>query len=140
VFWNGHYFKFYCKTNIWDSRVIFSGFLSSRVVETQYIINIKILFFNVYNSEEILNLLRFGTVYQVMEYSTIFITTTDRKSTRLNSSHSQYLVCRLLLEKKNTISLFLIFHFPSECYHPHLLILPIPNACAPPNTSHITPP
>src|SRR2546430_4038198 len=26
---------------------------------------------------------------------------TDRKSTRLNSSHSQNLVCRLLLEKKN---------------------------------------
>src|SRR3712207_8069355 len=26
----------------------------------------------------------------------------DRKSTRLNSSHAQYLVCRLLLEKKNT--------------------------------------
>src|SRR3712207_7592728 len=25
----------------------------------------------------------------------------DRKSTRLNSSHRQYLVCRLLLEKKN---------------------------------------
>src|SRR3712207_9013543 len=25
----------------------------------------------------------------------------DRKSTRLNSSHAQYLVCRLLLEKKN---------------------------------------
>src|SRR5688572_31860012 len=25
----------------------------------------------------------------------------DRKSTRLNSSHSQNLVCRLLLEKKN---------------------------------------
>src|SRR3712207_8556437 len=24
----------------------------------------------------------------------------DRKSTRLNSSHAQYLVCRLLLEKK----------------------------------------
>src|SRR3712207_6930062 len=33
-------------------------------------------------------------------------TLTDRKSTRLNSSHRQYLVCRLLLEKKqkNTIS------------------------------------
>src|SRR3712207_8002646 len=31
----------------------------------------------------------------------------DRKSTRLNSSHAQYLVCRLLLENKtssNTIS------------------------------------
>src|SRR3712207_8748959 len=27
----------------------------------------------------------------------------DRKSTRLNSSHRQYLVCRLLLEKKNII-------------------------------------
>src|SRR3712207_7306978 len=27
----------------------------------------------------------------------------DRKSTRLNSSHAQYLVCRLLLEKKKTI-------------------------------------
>src|SRR2546430_16464165 len=27
-------------------------------------------------------------------------TTLDRKSTRLNSSHSQNLVCRLLLEKK----------------------------------------
>src|SRR3712207_8524187 len=26
----------------------------------------------------------------------------DRKSTRLNSSHAQYLVCRLLLEKKKT--------------------------------------
>src|SRR3712207_7222774 len=26
----------------------------------------------------------------------------DRKSTRLNSSHRQYLVCRLLLEKKTT--------------------------------------
>src|SRR3712207_7650883 len=26
--------------------------------------------------------------------------TLDRKSTRLNSSHAQYLVCRLLLEKK----------------------------------------
>src|SRR5689334_23569816 len=26
----------------------------------------------------------------------------DRKSTRLNSSHSSNLVCRLLLEKKNT--------------------------------------
>src|SRR3712207_7439331 len=26
--------------------------------------------------------------------------TADRKSTRLNSSHAQYLVCRLLLEKK----------------------------------------
>src|SRR3712207_6916214 len=26
----------------------------------------------------------------------------DRKSTRLNSSQRQYLVCRLLLEKKNT--------------------------------------
>src|SRR3712207_8296774 len=26
----------------------------------------------------------------------------DRKSTRLNSSHRQYLVCRLLLEKKKT--------------------------------------
>src|SRR3712207_7637104 len=25
----------------------------------------------------------------------------DRKSTRLNSSHANYLVCRLLLEKKN---------------------------------------
>src|SRR3712207_7900485 len=25
----------------------------------------------------------------------------DRKSTRLNSSHAKYLVCRLLLEKKN---------------------------------------
>src|SRR3712207_8932189 len=29
----------------------------------------------------------------------------DRKSTRLNSSHAQYLVCRLLLEKKKTNSL-----------------------------------
>src|SRR3712207_8831528 len=28
----------------------------------------------------------------------------DRKSTRLNSSHRQYLVCRLLLEKKNTMT------------------------------------
>src|SRR3712207_8911363 len=27
----------------------------------------------------------------------------DRKSTRLNSSHAQYLVCRLLLEKKNRL-------------------------------------
>src|SRR3712207_8675975 len=27
----------------------------------------------------------------------------DRKSTRLNSSHAKYLVCRLLLEKKNKI-------------------------------------
>src|SRR3712207_9282530 len=27
-------------------------------------------------------------------------TSLDRKSTRLNSSHAQYLVCRLLLEKK----------------------------------------
>src|SRR3712207_8743326 len=27
--------------------------------------------------------------------------TGDRKSTRLNSSHANYLVCRLLLEKKN---------------------------------------
>src|SRR3712207_8927981 len=27
----------------------------------------------------------------------------DRKSTRLNSSHRQYLVCRLLLEKKKKI-------------------------------------
>src|SRR3712207_8101420 len=27
----------------------------------------------------------------------------DRKSTRLNSSQRQYLVCRLLLEKKNTV-------------------------------------
>src|SRR3712207_6879945 len=27
----------------------------------------------------------------------------DRKSTRLNSSHAKYLVCRLLLEKKNII-------------------------------------
>src|SRR3712207_8891161 len=26
----------------------------------------------------------------------------DRKSTRLNSSHAKYLVCRLLLEKKKT--------------------------------------
>src|SRR3712207_8737093 len=26
----------------------------------------------------------------------------DRKSTRLNSSHAQYLVCRLLLEKKTS--------------------------------------
>src|SRR3712207_7739573 len=26
----------------------------------------------------------------------------DRKSTRLNSSHAQYLVCRLLLEKKKS--------------------------------------
>src|SRR2546430_12667161 len=29
--------------------------------------------------------------------------TADRKSTRLNSSHSQNLVCRLLLEKKKKI-------------------------------------
>src|SRR3712207_7360681 len=28
----------------------------------------------------------------------------DRKSTRLNSSHRQYLVCRLLLEKKKKIN------------------------------------
>src|SRR3712207_6899775 len=28
----------------------------------------------------------------------------DRKSTRLNSSHRQYLVCRLLLEKKTTFT------------------------------------
>src|SRR3712207_8800020 len=28
----------------------------------------------------------------------------DRKSTRLNSSHRQYLVCRLLLEKKNNVT------------------------------------
>src|SRR3712207_7456792 len=28
----------------------------------------------------------------------------DRKSTRLNSSHRQYLVCRLLLEKNRTVS------------------------------------
>src|SRR3712207_9549851 len=27
----------------------------------------------------------------------------DRKSTRLNSSHAQYLVCRLLLEKKKIL-------------------------------------
>src|SRR3712207_8766094 len=27
----------------------------------------------------------------------------DRKSTRLNSSHAQYLVCRLLLEKKKKV-------------------------------------
>src|SRR3712207_8693271 len=27
----------------------------------------------------------------------------DRKSTRLNSSHAKYLVCRLLLEKKKNI-------------------------------------
>src|SRR3712207_7020779 len=27
----------------------------------------------------------------------------DRKSTRLNSSHAQYLVCRLLLEKKKKL-------------------------------------
>src|SRR3712207_8218869 len=32
----------------------------------------------------------------------------DRKSTRLNSSHRQYLVCRLLLEKKKTESYHLI--------------------------------
>src|SRR3712207_7960723 len=29
----------------------------------------------------------------------------DRKSTRLNSSHAKYLVCRLLLEKKNNNTL-----------------------------------
>src|SRR3712207_7274387 len=29
--------------------------------------------------------------------------TADRKSTRLNSSQRQYLVCRLLLEQKNTL-------------------------------------
>src|SRR3712207_6939329 len=34
----------------------------------------------------------------------------DRKSTRLNSQSRQYLVCRLLLEKKNTI----ISHFTSS--------------------------
>src|SRR3712207_8328874 len=32
--------------------------------------------------------------------------TQDRKSTRLNSSHAQYLVCRLLLEKKNKTHTF----------------------------------
>src|SRR3712207_7250485 len=31
----------------------------------------------------------------------------DRKSTRLNSSHAKYLVCRLLLEKKKNINLSL---------------------------------
>src|SRR3712207_7409150 len=35
--------------------------------------------------------------------STPASTAVDRKSTRLNSSHAQYLVCRLLLEKKNSI-------------------------------------
>src|SRR3712207_7672096 len=30
----------------------------------------------------------------------------DRKSTRLNSSHAQYLVCRLLLEKKKNKHIF----------------------------------
>src|SRR3712207_7581130 len=30
----------------------------------------------------------------------------DRKSTRLNSSHAKYLVCRLLLEKKKTQNCF----------------------------------
>src|SRR3712207_7825427 len=35
---------------------------------------------------------------------TVGITGTDRKSTRLNSSHAQYLVCRLLLEKKTKTS------------------------------------
>src|SRR3712207_8260058 len=34
--------------------------------------------------------------------------TVDRKSTRLNSSHAQYLVCRLLLEKKKTLNHFVI--------------------------------
>src|SRR3712207_8518540 len=29
----------------------------------------------------------------------------DRKSTRLNSSHAQYLVCRLLLEKKKRLEM-----------------------------------
>src|SRR3712207_8478362 len=29
----------------------------------------------------------------------------DRKSTRLNSSHAQYLVCRLLLEKKKNTTI-----------------------------------
>src|SRR3712207_7621405 len=29
----------------------------------------------------------------------------DRKSTRLNSSHAQYLVCRLLLDKKQPVRL-----------------------------------
>src|SRR3712207_7036266 len=33
----------------------------------------------------------------------------DRKSTRLNSSHAQYLVCRLLLEKKNGSSIADLF-------------------------------
>src|SRR3712207_8378589 len=32
----------------------------------------------------------------------------DRKSTRLNSSHAKYLVCRLLLEKKNDAQLILV--------------------------------
>src|SRR3712207_7870620 len=37
----------------------------------------------------------------------------DRKSTRLNSSHAQYLVCRLLLEKKKEefISIKLVMTF-----------------------------
>src|SRR3712207_7044430 len=36
----------------------------------------------------------------------------DRKSTRLNSSHRQYLVCRLLLEKKNLIFHLILFLSP----------------------------
>src|SRR3712207_7441546 len=34
----------------------------------------------------------------------------DRKSTRLNSSHAQYLVCRLLLEKKKITYIFIVLN------------------------------
>src|SRR3712207_7837752 len=41
----------------------------------------------------------------------------DRKSTRLNSSHRQYLVCRLLLEKKKHILLKHSLTQNALCFH-----------------------